>query len=411
MKQTIIVASGNAHKIAELQTLLRESIDVDLIPMTDVLGSIDIDETGTTFEENAYIKAQHVYARTGLAVIADDSGLIVDALDGEPGVYSARYAGFNATDATNRDKVSAELRARGTEESTARFTCVLCYMDQQRTMLIDGHVEGTIFARSSGSGGFGYDPMFVPAGYDETYGTLPQSVKDATSHRALAARKLATLIAGLYADSIAEDSTALSELDIVCRASIYAARGEFKSLRRLLTSWINSSERASVLYEALLQTYLFAGFPVALESLSVLHDVCTAHGYSQHAYRAEEYTPELYRQRGLELCSRVYGSVFEKLMQRFDDISPEMQSWMIVEGYGKTLSRPGLDEVSRECAIVCILAVLGRESQLYSHIRGAMNLGATEEHMATCAHALMECSDRTAEALFSEISQRITSER
>jgi alkylhydroperoxidase/carboxymuconolactone decarboxylase family protein YurZ len=253
--------------------------------------------------------------------------------------------------------------------------------------------------------------MFMPAGYDQTYGVLPQSVKDATSHRSLAARKLATLIAGLYADSIAEDSTSLSELDVVCRASIYAVRGEFKSLRRLLTSWINSSERASVLYEALLQTYLFAGFPVALESLSVLHDVCTAHGYTRHAYRAEEYTPELYRQRGLELCSRVYGSVFEKLMQRFDDISPEMQSWMIVEGYGKTLSRPGLDEVSRECAIVCILAVLGRESQLYSHIRGAINLGATEEHMATCAHALMECSDRNAEAIFSETSQRITSER
>jgi alkylhydroperoxidase/carboxymuconolactone decarboxylase family protein YurZ len=101
--------------------------------------------------------------------------------------------------------------------------------------------------------------------------------------------------------------------------------------------------------------------------------------------------------------------VFEKLMQRFDDISPEMQSWMIVEGYGKTLSRPGLDEVSRECAIVCILAVLGRESQLYSHIRGALNLGATVEHIATCSYSILECAGTSAEALFSELAQRVAS--
>lgn len=411
MKQTIIVASGNAHKIAELQTLLRESIDVDLIPMTDVLGDIDIDETGSTFEENAYIKAQYVHARTGLAVIADDSGLIVDALQGEPGVYSARYAGIHATDAKNRDKVSAELRARGTEESTARFACVLCYMDQRRTILAEGYVEGTVRASAAGSGGFGYDPMFVPDGYDESYGVLPQAVKDATSHRSLAARRLTALLAELYSEQSVHVQSDMSELDVICRASVYAVLGSFKHLRSLLASWVDTNARAQTLYEVLLQTYLFAGFPVALEALAVLHDLCTMRGLSQHSKTTGIYAVDEYKQRGNEFCSRVYGSVFDKLMSRFNDISPEMHSWMIIEGYGKTLSRPGLDEVSRECAIVCILAALGRESQLYSHVRGAINLGATDEHITTCSNTILECAGPAAESLFLDVAQRVVISR
>jgi 4-carboxymuconolactone decarboxylase len=218
---------------------------------------------------------------------------------------------------------------------------------------------------------------------------------------------MAALLAELYSEQNVHVHSDMAELDVICRASVFAVLGKFKHLRSLLASWVDSSERAHTLYETLLQTYLFAGFPVALEALAVLHDLCTMRGLSQHSKTTGIYAVDEYKQRGNELCSRVYGSVFDKLMSRFNDISPEMHSWMIIEGYGKTLSRPGLDEVSRECAIVCILAALGRESQLYSHVRGAINLGATDEHITTCSNTILECAGPAAEALFSDVAQRV----
>lgn len=400
MKRRIIVASGNAHKIAELQTLLRDSIDVDLIPMTDVVGSIEIDETGTTFEENAYIKAAQIHALTGLAVIADDSGLIVDALDGEPGVYSARYAGSSATDADNRNRVAQKLQDRGLESSPGRFTCVLCYIDSHRTLLAEGHVNGTITASASGAGGFGYDPMFIPDGYQESYGQLPQSVKDATSHRSQAACNLGLLISHLDRDEIDLQAPFMTILEGVCRASVYAAKGDMTNLRRVLQLWVIDQESATAAYEAMLQTYLFAGFPIGLEALAVLHDICRERSLTPATLNIEPYDTQLFTSRGDDLCSRVYGSVYEKMMKRFTEISPEITTWTIVEGYGKTLSRPGLHGVARECAIVCILATLGRKTQLYSHVRGARNLQATSSDLQICADVILECAGAAAFELF-----------
>jgi XTP/dITP diphosphohydrolase len=404
VKQTIIVASGNAHKISELQTLLRESIDVDLVPMSDVVGKIDIDETGATFEENAYIKASHIHALTGLAVIADDSGLIIDALDGEPGVFSARYAGAGATDADNRDVVTRKLVARGLDVSAGRFSCVLCYIDSQRSILADGHIEGTVTATCSGQGGFGYDPMFIPNSYDQSYGDLPQSVKDATSHRSQAARKLAAMIKELDNDSLHPQAPFMTMLDGVCRASIYAAKGEFGNLRRVLEHWVVDGESATAAYEAMLQTYLFAGFPIGLESLSVLDALLQQRGLASATMDVEPYDVSVFQVRGKELCSTVYGSVYEKMMQRFTAISPEITLYTIVEGYGKILSRPGLDGIMRECAIVCILATLGRRSQLYSHVRGARNLSATPQQLQVCADAILECAGIEALDMFHQVS-------
>jgi 4-carboxymuconolactone decarboxylase len=253
--------------------------------------------------------------------------------------------------------------------------------------------------------------MFVPDGYDESYGVLPQAVKDATSHRSLAARRLTTLLAELYSEQSVHVQSDMSELDVICRASVYAVLGSFKHLRSLLASWVDTNARAQTLYEVLLQTYLFAGFPIALEALAVLHDLCSMRGLSQHTGKAEEYTADTYHKRGVDLCSRVNGSVFDKLMLRINDVSPDMQSWMIIEAYGKTLSRPGLDELSRECAIVCILAALGRESQLYSHVRGAINLGATDEHITTCSNTILECAGPAAESLFLDVAQRVVISR
>lgn len=403
MKQRIIVASGNAHKIAELQSLLREAIDVDLIPMTDVVGKIDIDETGATFEENAYIKASHIHAVTGLAVIADDSGLIVDALEGQPGVLSARYAGSHATDADNRDLVASNLVARGLATSTGRFSCVLCYIDSQRTLFAEGHVEGTITATSSGQGGFGYDPMFIPDRYSQSYGDLPQSVKDATSHRSQAARKLASMIDELDNDAPRPQDPCMTLLDGVCRASIYASKGELRNLRRVLEHWVVDDESATAAYEAMLQTYLFAGFPIGIEALTVLDGVLQERGLTSATKNIEPYDAAVFQERGVELCSSVYGSVYEKMMQRFTGISPEISLYTIIEGYGKTLSRPGLDGIMRECAIVCILATLGRRSQLVSHVRGARLLGANPEQLRLCADAIVECAGPSALNLFEQV--------
>ncbi len=404
MKRRIIVASGNAHKIAELQTLLRDSIDVDLIPMTDVVGSVEIDETGSTFEENAYIKAMHIHALTGLAVIADDSGLIVDSLHGEPGVYSARYAGTNATDADNRSRVAQKLQDLGLESSTGRFTCVLCYIDSHRTLLAQGHVNGVVTATASGEGGFGYDPMFLPDGYQQSYGQLSQSLKDATSHRAQAARALAGMIRQLDDETAVVHAPSMTILDGVCRASIYAALGDFGSLRSVLLQWVADAESATAAYEAMLQTYLFAGFPIGLESLATLDAVLHQRELVPETRGIEDYNTSVFQMRGVDLCSQVYGNVYEKMMTRFNAISPEITLWTIIEGYGKTLSRPGLPGIYRECSIVCILATLGRSSQLYSHVRGARNLSATQDQLQVCADAIIECAGLKAYRMFSQVS-------
>jgi 4-carboxymuconolactone decarboxylase len=154
----------------------------------------------------------------------------------------------------------------------------------------------------------------------------------------------------------------------------------------------------------MLQTYLFAGFPIGLESLSVLDALLQQRGLASATMDVEPYDVSVFQVRGKELCSTVYGSVYEKMMQRFTAISPEITLYTIVEGYGKILSRPGLDGIMRECAIVCILATLGRRSQLYSHVRGARNLSATPQQLQVCADAILECAGIEALDMFHQVS-------
>lgn len=163
-----------------------EVLDMSVLP-----GVEPPEETGTTFEENAAIKALHAAAHFDGLVLADDSGLEVDALGGAPGVYSARYVGAEATDAMNRDRLLAELvrvGVRGRDRS-ARFRCVLA-LTRGRELLatFEGTVEGVIVNREKGKGGFGYDPLFVPAGCCETMAELSAARKNSLSHRAEAAR-------------------------------------------------------------------------------------------------------------------------------------------------------------------------------------------------------------------------------
>lgn len=189
---SLLVATKNAHKTSEIAAILGPSWEV-----TDLTAHPEIEapeETGETFEENAKIKALAAARVFPGIVLADDSGLEVDALGGAPGVKSARYAGENATDADNRALLLKELEkedARGKARS-ARFRCVLALAQGDMVLgVFDGAVEGIIVNREKGSGGFGYDPLFVPEGYCETFGELPAEVKNQLSHRARALAKAA----------------------------------------------------------------------------------------------------------------------------------------------------------------------------------------------------------------------------
>ena len=188
----LVAATHNRHKTREIQHILGPEFMVrDLAADTDVP---EILETGTSFQENAKLKALAASRHLPALVIADDSGLEVDALGGEPGIYSARYAGANATERDKVDKLLRELarvRARG-DGRRARFRCVVALARNGDLLgIFQGTVEGRITDKARGDAGFGYDPIFVPDGFEQTFGELPAQLKNAISHRAKAIRALA----------------------------------------------------------------------------------------------------------------------------------------------------------------------------------------------------------------------------
>jgi XTP/dITP diphosphohydrolase len=158
--------------------------------VTDATGSPDlpeIEETGVTFEENSKLKAEGISLHVGGIVLADDSGLEVDALGKEPGVYSARYAGPGCTDEANTALVLEKMRGMPYEQRTARFRCVLAVAENGVTLAVfDGTVEGILATEVKGGGGFGYDPIFMPLGHTETFGELSSEIKHSISHRSRA---------------------------------------------------------------------------------------------------------------------------------------------------------------------------------------------------------------------------------
>lgn len=187
----VVLASGNAGKVVELQKAL-ESFHVTLIPQTQY-GVESAEETGLTFIENAILKARHASKETGLPALADDSGLEVDALQGAPGIYSARYAGEDATDAQNNQKLLEMLDGIETEQRTARFHCVLVYVRhwQDPTPLIcQASWDGVIKTELDGEGGFGYDPLFYIPNLNCTSAQLSKDEKNKISHRGQAIKQL-----------------------------------------------------------------------------------------------------------------------------------------------------------------------------------------------------------------------------
>lgn len=182
----ILVATGNEHKVQEIRQILPGFIFESL---EDVGIDMNIIEDGSTFEENAKKKATVIAEMNGGFVLADDSGLVVEALNGEPGIYSARYAGEGASDEDNNQKLLRVLR--GKENRRAYFACTLI-LAQGKNVIFKGTgiCKGSIGEELDGAGGFGYDPLFTPDGYDQTFATLGNDVKNSISHRALALQQL-----------------------------------------------------------------------------------------------------------------------------------------------------------------------------------------------------------------------------
>ena len=196
LRLRLVLATANADKAAEIRTILAP-FGVELLPRPGDLG--DVAETGATLEENARLKAEALTRATGLPAVADDTGLLVDALGGAPGVFSARYAGEHATYADNVAKLLAELAGVGLEARTARFeTVALARWPDGREVVGRGVVEGLITTEPRGTAGFGYDPVFVPAeGDGRTFAELNPLEKHAVSHRGRAFRALAAELAKL----------------------------------------------------------------------------------------------------------------------------------------------------------------------------------------------------------------------
>jgi len=182
----LIFASNNEHKVAEIRSKLSSNFTV--LSLKDVLGDVDIAETGVTLNENASIKARFVFNQTGKNCFADDTGLEIDALNGEPGVYSARYAGKNCHFQDNMDKVLLGLK--GKKNRKARFRTAICLIIEGKEHFFEGQVNGQILENEQGEKGFGYDPIFRPNGFEQSFAQMSLSLKNEISHRGLAVQKL-----------------------------------------------------------------------------------------------------------------------------------------------------------------------------------------------------------------------------
>ena len=193
----LVLATSNKGKVREIKALCEK---YEIIPYSELINEFEIIEDADTFKENALIKARAVFKALDdedVIVMADDSGISVDVLDGAPGIYSARYGGQNATDKDNLYKLVDDIKAKNVESSPAHYTAAIAIVTKSSEYCVHGWMYGTALTQTRGDGGFGYDPMFVPDGYDKTLGELDETIKKKLSHRSkalsLAKRILDTL--------------------------------------------------------------------------------------------------------------------------------------------------------------------------------------------------------------------------
>jgi len=183
MSKSIVLATNNNDKVKEIRAILAD-VPVELLPLSGFENVPEMIEDGETLNENALIKARIIFHHFKMPVLADDTGLEVFSLGGQPGVYSARYAGEHATYADNRHKLLHELN--GKTEREAQFRCTAAFIDANNEKTFEGICPGRIIETERGNEGFGYDPIFIPDGFDKTFGELPHDVKNRISHRAKA---------------------------------------------------------------------------------------------------------------------------------------------------------------------------------------------------------------------------------
>lgn len=186
MKKKLVFATNNLHKLTEIKAILGEQIDI--LSLNDINCHVDIPETADTLEGNAKMKAEYIYQHYHLDCFADDTGLEVRALNGAPGVFSARYAGEGHDSQENMKKLLEHLKGKTNRE--AQFRTAICLIENGEEHLFEGLVKGKIIEEKRGEAGFGYDPVFVPDGYDKTFAELGEDIKNQISHRARAVKKL-----------------------------------------------------------------------------------------------------------------------------------------------------------------------------------------------------------------------------
>ncbi|WP_297434729.1 RdgB/HAM1 family non-canonical purine NTP pyrophosphatase [Sulfurimonas sp.] len=182
----LVLATSNKGKVREIKELCTE---YEVVPYTELIPAFEIVEDADTFKENALIKARAVYEALGdedVIVMADDSGISVEVLDGAPGIYSARYAGENASDKDNLYKLMEDIKAKGVDSSPAFYTAAIAIVTKGIEKTVHGWMYGTAITQARGEGGFGYDPMFIPLGHDKTLGELDNEIKKKLSHRSQA---------------------------------------------------------------------------------------------------------------------------------------------------------------------------------------------------------------------------------
>jgi XTP/dITP diphosphohydrolase len=186
----IIFATHNQNKIKEVSSLIPDSISI--LSLSDINLTAEIEETATTIEGNAILKAKTIFEQTQMPCFADDSGLLVDELNGAPGVYSARYAGDKKNDEDNITKLLLELS--GKENRKAHFKSIMALIINNKEYLFEGIMRGSITKEKIGTNGFGYDPIFIPEGYSETFAQMDADTKNQISHRGIALKKLIDFI-------------------------------------------------------------------------------------------------------------------------------------------------------------------------------------------------------------------------
>lgn len=183
--EKLIIASKNKGKINEIKDILKE-LPFEIISMKDAGYDFEIEENGNTFDENAMLKAKTLFKHTGGMVLADDSGLEIDFLNGAPGIYTARFAGEQVSQEGKNDRIIRLLSGIDSPYRTARFICSIAFVSNERSFTVNGAAEGIIAEKSEGSAGFGYDPIFFMPEHEKTMAQLPDSVKNKVSHRARA---------------------------------------------------------------------------------------------------------------------------------------------------------------------------------------------------------------------------------